>query len=252
MRLPTLPPAAAWPWLLVVALSACQPSFASPTPAASFTPIATFTATSRPSRTASPNRTAAPAHTPVPTAFTPFQVTVLADNVNLRANPGTLFPIRASLAEGDQVVVLGRSLGSDWAYVRTAGGMEGWVFAQLLVSTVTIEDAPPATAGPSQMVSGQVLDENGQPVSGVHFALVKGTGDDAPRSDAITGQDGWFYSYLPLSADGEWNLYYTAIACASNVMDRDCNCLGGTCGQPFPSDVLVRLPQVEPFKFVWR
>ena len=96
------------------------------------------------------------------------------------------------------------------------------------------------------------LDEGGQPVSGIHFAMTKGPGDDPPRTDAITGSEGMFYAFLPLGADGAWDLYYTAIACTSNVMDENCDCLSGVCGQPYPSDLIVTLPIYEPLKFIWR
>ena len=222
------------------------------TPSPSFTSIPTLTSTQLPSGTLSPTRTLSPTIPATATAFEPFTATVWADKVNLRTNPGYLFDIRASLSQGTQGLVLGRSLGDEWMYVRVPSGVEGWVFAQLLESPIDLRDTPTIEPGPAQMVLGWVLTEAGQPVSGIHFAIVKGPGDKAPRTDAITGTDGRFYAFLPLSADGEWNIYYTAIACTSNVMDQDCNCLGGSCGQPYPSDMNIMLPLGEPLYFVWK
>jgi hypothetical protein len=227
-------------------------SKATATPSPSFTPIPTFTATRRPSETLSPTRTSSPTVPATATPFEPFTATVWADNVNLRTNPGYLFDIRTSIPQNTQVLVLGRSLGDEWIYVRLPSGLEGWVFAQLLDSPIDLNNAPILEPGPAQMVVGRVLDEAELPVSGIQFALIKGPGDRPPRTDAITGPDGMFYAFLPLSADGEWNIYFTAIACTSNVMDQNCNCLGGSCGQPYPSDLNIMLPLGEPLYFVWR
>jgi hypothetical protein len=241
-------------WLGVFCLTACDLPFASPpvTTTPSFTPIPTFTASPRPSATATPTHPRTPTRTATPTPFEPFTAVVWADNVNLRTNPGYLFDIRASLRENTEVLVLGRSLGDEWIYVRLPSGTEGWVFAQFLDAPIDLTDAPFIESGPIQLVAGRVLNEAEEPVSGVHFALVKGAGDDAPRTDATTGPDGMFYAFLPLNADGEWDIYFTAIACTSNTMDQDCNCLGGVCGQPYPSDVTITLPLGEPLYFVWK
>ena len=241
-------------WLAAWCLSACSLSAPNPTasPSPAFTPIPTFTLTSEPASTAIPTQPPVPTPPATATPFEPFLATVWADNVNVRINPGYLFDIRANLPQDTQVVVLGRSLGDEWMYVRLPSGAEGWVFAQLLESGVDLHDAPVIEPGPVQVVTGQVLDENGGPISGVQFALIKGLGDRPPRTDAVTGPDGLFYAFLPLNADGEWNIYYTAIACTSNVMDQDCNCLDEHCGQPYPSDLNILLPLGEPLYFIWK
>ena len=203
-----------------------------PVPSPSFTPIPSFTATITP--------------------FSPFIASVWADGVNLRANPGYLFEIRASLPKNTPLVVLGRCLGNEWMYVRTPSDTEGWVFAQLLNSDVELSDAPLLEPGPVQKIVGQVLDQAGEPVSGIQFALIKGPGDTPPRTDAITGPDGWFYAFLPLNVNGNWNIYYTAIACTSNVMNENCDCKGGICGRPYPSDLIITLPYEEPLIFLWK
>jgi hypothetical protein len=122
----------------------------------------------------------------------------------------------------------------------------------LLEANIPLTDAPLIEPGPVQTITGLVVDESGQPVSGIQFAIIKGPGDNPPRTDAITGSDGMFYAYLPYSADGSWDIYYTAIACTSNVMDEECNCLNGICGQPYPSDLMISLPTYEPLYFRWK
>jgi hypothetical protein len=241
-------------WILLFALTACGISAAPTqgTPTASLTPIPSFTATRKPPETATFTPTSLPEPTYSPTAFSPFYATVWANNVNLRTNPGTLFDIRASIPEGMQVLVLGRSLGDEWMYVRLPTTIEGWIFAQLLEANIPLTDAPLIEPGPVQTITGLVVDESGQPVSGIQFAIIKGPGDNPPRTDAITGSDGMFYAYLPVSADGSWDIYYTAIACTSNVMDEECNCLSGICGQPYPSDLMISLPTNEPLYFRWK
>jgi hypothetical protein len=235
-------------------MSACSITLSPPltTPSPSFSPIPSYTATRKPTNTRTSTQTPSPTPTLSPTAFSPFNATVWANNVNLRTNPGTLFDIRASIPEGMQVLVLGRSLGDEWMYVRLPTSVEGWTFAQLLDSAVPLTDAPLLDPGPVQMVTGLVLDKGGKPVSGIHFAIIKGPGDNPPRTDAITGSDGMFYAFLPPGADGAWDLYYTSIACTSNVMDENCEYLGGVSGQPYPSDLKINLPVPEPLYFTWK
>ena len=106
-----------------------------PVPSPSFTPIPSFTATIKPVRTVTPTRLPIQSTSVPSTPFSPFIASVWADGVNLRANPGYLFEIRASLPKNTPLVVLGRCLGNEWMYVRTPSDTEGWVFAQLLNST---------------------------------------------------------------------------------------------------------------------
>lgn len=52
--------------------------------------------------------------------------------VNVRSGPGTTFATVASLNQDDVVDLIGKTAAGDWWQVRTAGGVSGWVFAQLL------------------------------------------------------------------------------------------------------------------------
>ncbi len=223
-----------------------------PVPSPSFTPIPSFTATTRPTNSTTATQLPTPSATPTSTPFAPFIASVWADGVNLRSNPGYLFEVRANLPKNTPLLVLGRCLGDEWMYVRIPSGIEGWIFAQLLTSDIELSDAPLLEPGPSQRIIGQVLDQAGEPVSGIQFALIKGPGDTPPRTDAVTGPDGWFYAFLPLNVNGNWNIYYTAIACTSNVMNENCDCKSGICGRPYPSDLIITLPYHEPLTFIWK
>jgi hypothetical protein len=82
-----------------------------------------------------------PASTPAPTVFAPVappsapqMVQVVAERLNLRAGPGTNYPVLATLRRGDEVEPLGETTGSGadvWIRVRS-GTQEGWVFRAFL------------------------------------------------------------------------------------------------------------------------
>jgi len=211
-----------------------------------FTAIPTFTSSPQPP----------PAFTPLPTAtlapYTPFHVVTWADNVNLRINPGTLFPVMKLLAKGTRLLLLGRTPGGGWLYVSPAQNIFGWVDAHLVEAEGDLETVPFIKPEGAQLVRGHVVDLAGVPISGVGFAVQQGAASNALRTDASTDANGYFYAYLPADAAGEWLVAYVSIACTSNTMDANCNCIG-YCGQADPTTAFVTLPQGnEILSFVWR
>lgn len=67
--------------------------------------------------------------------------------LNVRAGPGVAYRAVAVTALGQQVALLGRNDAATWAKIRLASGVEGWVNASYLVSTVSIASLPVAGAG---------------------------------------------------------------------------------------------------------
>jgi len=190
-----------------------------------------------------------------PSPFSPFVVSTWAANVLLRSNPGYLFAQIGVLAQGTALTVLGRSPGGEWLLVTTGEGRVGWVFGQLVdvgggnVAVVPVVQ-PPAV----QEVVGTVEDQAGMPISGIQFSLLHGTGSGAPRNDAMTDETGTFHAFMPPTAQGTWDLSFTAVSCKSNTMDANCNCVGGACGRPDPERMSLVLPQEQGavLAFVWK
>lgn len=220
------------------------------------TPAPTQTPTPSPSLTLAPSATAtvapSPTQTLTPTPFIPFMAAVWADNVNVRISPGYLFPIIKNVAQGTEFLVLGKSPGGEWIQVESATGWVGWVFAKLVDSEADLQFTPVIQPSSVQLVRGQVQDVQGNPISGIQFALTQGNQPDEQRTDALTDDTGNFYAFMPPSAAGSWAVSYTAIACTSNTMDSSCNCLGGICGDPSPLSITITLPQTEPLVFAWK
>lgn len=244
--------------LLVACLAGCaQPTPPPPTavPAPTEAPSASPTALP-PSPTAKPTPTATftpvPSPTLSPTPFTPFKAKVWAENVNVRTNPGYLFRVLVMLPKGTEFLVLGKSPGGEWLLVQLSTNVTGWAFTQLVESEQNLQAAPVIQPVDAQLVTGRVVDEQGQPINGIQFAILQGEGSSAPRTDAMSGATGEFFAFMPSTAEGEWSVTYTAIACTSSVMDADCNCKGGTCGSIYPILQKVTLPLKEPLVFTWK
>ena len=70
--------------------------------------------------------------------------TVQAQGINVRAGPGTDFPVVGGLGQGAQVRVLGRNEAGDWLQIQLPGGGRGWVFAPLLSLSGDVEALPVA------------------------------------------------------------------------------------------------------------
>ncbi len=170
-----------------------------PTPSLSFTPISTFT----------PPPSVFPV--PIDTATAPtsaigtFYAEATADNVNLRTQPGTVFPVRLLLAKGTHLQILGHAPGGEWLYVQTDSEITGWVLYWLVRGGHDGGATPLVEPQNVQLIKGRIVDRTGMPViSGIGFAVAQGTGPNAPRTDATSDSKGEFYAYLPASANGLW------------------------------------------------
>lgn len=228
---------------LLILLAACT------APAApEATPIPETPSPLPPTWTPSPEPTATP--TPTATPFQPFEAKALTDYLNFRSNPGYLFTVVAMLEKDTPFQVLGKSPGGEWIYVELEDGTTGWLFSRLIVSDIDLELAPVREPEDAQLVTGTVKIPSGEPVSGVQFTI-QGASSSAFRTDAMTDENGVFYAYLPSSLTGKWYVSYTAIACTSNLMDADCNCINDACGSISPELTSVTLPQTEPLEFLW-
>jgi uncharacterized protein YraI len=211
--------------------------------------------TQREIETIVPTIAAVPKASAVVSPFTPFAASTWAANVLLRTSPGYLFPQIAVLAERTSLTVLGRSPGGEWLLVQTTDNRAGWVFAQLVDAGGGNPAEAPLIRPPGvQEVIGVVKDEAGVPISGIQFSLVQGTGNQAPRNDAMTDQSGTFHAFMPATAQGTWDVGFTAVSCKSNTMDANCNCLIGVCGKPYPLLLSLTLPQASAAEllFVWK
>ena len=95
--------------------------------ATSATPLPpTDTATSLP-----PTETPLPTDTPTSPPPTPLPIAkVVAKYLNLRAGPGTSYPIVTMLKEGDVLTVLGRTPDNLWIAVKVSDTVSGWTSAQ--------------------------------------------------------------------------------------------------------------------------
>ncbi len=245
-------------FILVLFLFGCSASVPATTPqVTSSLPVSTFT--SAPISTAQPEATTpVPTFSVLPTPFVPFYVYTAANNVVMRTNPGYLFDAELVLRSSSSLLVLGRTPGTEWILVQypfgqTGMDIAGWVYAQLLTPAQTdLRSAPLIQPGDVQLVRGHVADMNGNPISGVQFAFVGGSSDNAPRNDAMTDEQGDFYAFMPPSYAGSWSVGYVALSCRSNVMDANCNCLKGVCGKVYPDSMNITLPYKGILNFIWK
>jgi SH3-like domain-containing protein len=197
-----------------------------------------------------------PSSTPAPTStpFVPFTASVWVDNVNVRVNPGYLFPALKLIAQGTSLTVLGKSPGGEWLYARIPDGTIGWVFTQLVQSNVDLQAAPVIEPQGVQLIKGRVVDLNGTPIQGVGFSILQGEGNQPPTNRALTDSNGEFFSFMPLSASGRWTVVHDSIACKSNVWtDDSCTYYKDPYkGIVVPQSVVATLPQSSILEFLWK
>ena len=68
-------------------------------------------------------------------------VTILVEGANLRAGPGTDFPVVAGLYQDESAALLGRNQTGDWLQIELPNG-PAWIFAPLVQTTVPIAELP--------------------------------------------------------------------------------------------------------------
>ena len=212
-------------------------------------PIPTFTETPDPTSTVMSIPT--DAGPPVVTPGGPFYINTIVQNVNLRTQPGTLFPVSRVMPQGTRLQVLGLAPGGEWVSVLNDESIRGWVGTHV-VDEFQVEGFPTVEPTDVQRLTGRVLDPNGLPVSGIGFAIQQQTASKTLRTDAHTDASGTFYAFLPRNLSGLWTVSHVSVACTSNTMDADCNCLNGLCGTAYPESASVSLPANAPLIFVWK
>lgn len=200
-----------------------------------------------------------PALTPTssasPTPFTAFTVKPAVDNLKIRVNPGRLFEALMMVNQTDELTVLGTAPGNEWTYIKTADGDEGWVFSQLLQSSVDLSRVPVREPKNVVIIKGRVVDVSGMPIQGIGFDVSQGESSDVSSNPAFTDANGLFFSFLPDTASGAWKVSFTATDCKSNIWsDSTCTTYKpGFTGNVDPLTQTVNLPQsAEPLTFTLR
>ena len=240
---------------LVIASLACSSKvtiYETPVPPGLETVVAaTFAAYTQNAPAATPTKmptaTSVPA-SPTPEEFGEVYVYTIADNVNLRMNPGMLFQVSRVLPQNTRLRLLGQAPGGEWLNVRNDEGVTGWVNVNIVLISYDGPPAPVVEPTGVLLVTGKVETALGTPVSGIGFAITQGS----RRTDAMTDETGHFFAYLPSNMSGTWNVGYISVSCKSNTMDASCNCVNTICGTANPPSAAVELPQSAPLEFVWK
>ncbi len=126
----------------------------------------------KPSVTPSPpaSATAAPSLTPTLTPTPPsYELTVDAENANIRTGPGTVYLILASKPRGTVFEVVGRNAAGDWLVVELEDGKIGWISTKVILysfdaNLLPIVQAPPTPIVPTKKPTDSKSDGSpGQP-----------------------------------------------------------------------------------------
>jgi hypothetical protein len=120
-------------------------------PTATLSPTLPPTLTFTPSATATrlpptPESTATPVPTLTPTAIVSAQVIDNGVGLNMRAGPDSSQPIIARLLPLTQLTLVGRTSDNTWLLATTARGETGWVSAEFVNISGSLESVPVSTA----------------------------------------------------------------------------------------------------------
>ncbi len=111
--------------------------------------LPTPTPTRRPTATPTPR----PTQTPTPSPTRPPDAVVLAETLNLRGGPGTIYARVGLLRKGDPLDVVARNEAGDWLSVIEPDGKGGWVAANLVQLNIPVSQIPVATDIPTPPVT---------------------------------------------------------------------------------------------------
>ncbi len=194
--------------------------------------------------------TSQPASTQAP--FEPFDASVWADHVNVRTQPGYLFPSLLQLNEGDQFTINAKAPGDEWLSIELVDGITGWIYIMLVKMDYDLRQIPIQKPEGVQIITGQLLTPAGEPINGVQFAITQAGASGEQRTDATTDQTGIFTAFLPPEAAGVWTVTYTAISCSSVIHDAACNTRPEYAGTVNPPSQTVTLPDPDMLQFIWK
>ena len=90
---------------------------------------------------ATPSVSPAVTPAPGPSPLSPAVITVIVEGANLRAGPGTDYPVVGGLYQNAQAPLLGRNQSGDWLQLQLPDG-PAWIFAPLVQTTTPIPDIP--------------------------------------------------------------------------------------------------------------
>ncbi len=79
--------------------------------------------------------------TPAAPEITGPALTIIVEGANLRAGPGTDYPVVGGLYQDETAALLGRNQAGDWLQLQTPNG-PAWIFATLVQTTIPIPDLP--------------------------------------------------------------------------------------------------------------
>ena len=143
---------------LMVLISGC--GISDLLPGASMPNRATATATIRPTFTPRPTNTAWPTFTPIPTILPvtptiPGVVTgVISGTVNLRAGPGTYYPVQNRLSKGTKLTFRGRDLAGEW--LQLVPPPNGWIHAGFVVLSGDVQTLPVVEVPPTPVPTATI------------------------------------------------------------------------------------------------
>lgn len=230
-------------------LASCN-SGAAPQP----TPTLEPSPTPPPSTSTPPPDTPTPPPSPTPLPTEPPQVsdpvagTIGVEFLNLRAGPSTVHEPIATYAQDTPLTILALAEGGEWAKVQMEDGAEGWMYLEFLRYTPPEYPLPVAIFTNSLVISGRVVDSNGDPIDGIAIAVGQSFGDQFLRTDALSGEDGIFRAYLPQDSSGLWLVEVVGVRCTSRIVDEECRLSGYFI---VDDEVPVALPQTVPIEFVY-
>ncbi len=152
--------------------------------------------------------------------------------------------------ENTILIVLGQAPGSgEWVLVQTPDHLSAWAMVEFIDIQGDLSKVPYIEPTDASKITGKVVDTNGNPVSGIGFAISQGSGTDELRTDVETDRNGIFTGYLPNTMTGTWFVGFVSIFCqTSNIVDANCK-YSGTIQPDYQSLVL---PQTSPLSFIWK
>lgn len=213
-------------------------------------PTETIPPTAAPTKTTSPSATAYV--TATPTVSPPISGVILANFLNLRAGPSTLFEIINTFVKDTDLTALERTQDNRWVRVEIEiedePAVEGWMAIEFLELDGDVSGLPLASIDEAQIIRGQVEDTEGNPIPGVVIAAVLQYDEVDLRTDVSSNADGDFEVYLPEDLFGTFDIQIVAWLCESQIANLDCKFSGYV---QVIDRAFITVPQEEEILFIY-
>lgn len=141
------------------------------------------------------------------------------ETLYLRKGPGRFFETVGLYTKDNTLNIIGQEATGTWVLVQTGDYRSGWMLAEFLTINGSLQSVPIFKVSNAQILHGHVYVSGQNPATFVEVAVKPVDPPDSPTDYTFTNEEGEWTLYLPMDANGDWDIGPNGALCAkSNIV----------------------------------